>query len=769
MGIQFQPLKIEDSELFGIQLSGAVGRTDKGHLLDLADKCLAKGKLKVVLDISALKNLGGGGAAAFAEFQTRLVDAGGEAVFAGAQDVVAHFLQGKFKDLPLRFFPDMDSAVDGFFETAAKPAAAVAPEPGPPTKDLPEPPTPVSESGVPEAKATFCEEVPDPESLDETAVPEGVEEIASEVGAVGFCAEEFEIPEDEEDELEQDPGEKTKERNKNSSLKSGTARSGRRPEHSYTSLSDAISALGGWSASGGDHNFGTALENLLFSHGLAASSTLLAVHGDVFQDAEGKLQIPADGSLARQLTDRAQPLILLDIQDEDLCEQEVALLEKITPDIMLPVMPEGRLGAILLMKRTAEDEEYSVVEHFALELLMRVLSGEETGAASKVKTTAETAPTPANAEDGADAEDEDDSLSWAAFADDDTVSEVLLRLALDLPDADDRPHFWRIFARHLWSVLPMHTLAFLNPDKRRAQVVVGNNIALQGVNLGLNRLKVYFKTMERPVATANLPDFFREIRTALLDAGVDWLVSLRWEGQYQGTALFSLDRTYGRPEDETGKLVHELFSETSRMLARFDDGHENADVSLEVVALLMGQREKRMFGSDELTRATVAQLRRLARALGFPPDQERDLIHGCLLRDIGLMDKEDALMGDPEHLDPVQWSLYQRHTEDGARLLEQLNLSQSIIEVVRHHHERFSGQGFPQGLAGQEIPLTARVVTVVENYVAMVVGTENREPVLPQDAARILRDNLGSRYDPDIVNIFLRAVMSESDRVPVGL
>jgi len=308
------------------------------------------------------------------------------------------------------------------------------------------------------------------------------------------------------------------------------------------------------------------------------------------------------------------------------------------------------------------------------------------------------------------------------------------------------------------------TLAFLGPDKRRAPVMVGRNDALATINLSVNRLKVFFQTMERPVATVNLPDYFKDTKTALLAAGIDWIITLRWEDHYLGTALFSLDEEFEQFGDEVADSINELFGETSRMLARFDDSHVNADSNLDLVAMLLGQREKRMFGSDALTRSMVANLRRLARAMGFPPDQERDLIYGCLLRDVGLIDKEDELMGPTDQLDPVQWSLYRRHPEEGARLLEQLRVSPTVVEVVRHHHERFSGDGFPHGLEGREIPLCARVVTVVENYVSMVVGTDVQEPVTPEDAARIMLDNLGQRYDPDLVQLFLRAVLPDPGR-----
>ena len=197
--------------------------------------------------------------------------------------------------------------------------------------------------------------------------------------------------------------------------------------------------------------------------------------------------------------------------------------------------------------------------------------------------------------------------------------------------------------------------------------------------------------------------------------------------------------------------------------ARFDDNNDNADVNLQLVRILVAQREKRCFGHDRLTQAIVDHVHRLARVMGFPPDQERNLTYGCLLRDIGLIDKDDDLMKPPEEMDPTQWPVYRRHPADGAKLLESLNLPQTIVDVVHCHHERFNGEGFPRGLEGRDIPLAARVVTVVENYVSMVTGTSSHEPIAPQTAARILRDNLGQRYDPDIVGLFLDAILGEAE------
>ncbi|MGD9548066.1 MAG: HD-GYP domain-containing protein [Candidatus Krumholzibacteriia bacterium] len=751
MAIQFQSLAMADKMVFGVKLLGTVGRGDKSHLKDLASKCLAKGKVHIVMDLSEVGALGGGGAAILAGFQQQLVDAGGEAVFAGPNEVVRKFLAGRFTGLPLRCFATADEAEAAFFGAAR--------ENDPETMDFAEAVNEPVMMDEPEAGGSGSDD-----SGSRANLPESDAEELEELGAMGFFAEEFEV-DDQEQEVTDFSGPAETRADEEGPAPSAPAAqgpgtgSGRRREHSYTSLSEAITTLGGWANADEDGRFGQALQNLLFSHGLAEEVTLLVARDGQFTSEDGAWKFESAGALARQLDERGHPLTLLDIQDDDLTDIERLLLEETNPDILLPVKVESRLVAILLLKRTAGGDEYSVVEHFALELLMRVLSGEDLGGAGRKSDTGA-----GSAETERSPEDEPTPAWQESESRDESVAEALLRLALDLPDADDRMHFWRIFGRNLWPVLPIRSMGYLAPDSKRPQVVIAQNDPLLALDLGNKRLKVYFRTIERPVAVHNIPNFFKDVRDDLEKAGIDWVVSLRWDEEYQGTALVSLSEDIDSLG--LGDLIHELFSETSRLLSRFEDSHENADVNLELVRILMGQWEKRMFGTDDMTRAMVSHVNRLARAMGFTLDQERELIYGCLLRDVGLIDKEDALMGSPERMDPVQWSLYRRHPEEGARLLETLNLPQSIVDVVRCHHERFGGEGFPMGLAGREIPLAARVVTVVESYVAMVIGTDEREPVSAADASRILRDNLGGRYDPDIVNLFLRAIQQEKGRIP---
>jgi HD-GYP domain-containing protein (c-di-GMP phosphodiesterase class II)/anti-anti-sigma regulatory factor len=730
MATRFKLLELDHDQLFGIGLAGIIGRSDKSNLLDLADRCLEKGKVHLILDLSELTSMGGGGAIILADFQRRLTSAGGEAVFVGASEVVRRFLEPKFDDMPLRFFDSVQEAEESLT------GVALVPE----DKEVSWEPKVGEPAGIASVDEKQDDPVPPRKKAAEKPVAPRNDEAAS---AMNEVLEEFNGPAEE-----------------------ASCHLGRRKDHQYTSLSEAVGALGSWREYKDHSEYAATLRNLLFSHGLADDAHLLVEREDMMEDPDQEWQLPMSCSLVRQLQEVGEPLSMLDIQEGELDEDEICMLEEINPQIILPVNRGGKLAAILLLNRGGEELEYSVAEHFALELLLQVLErGGDSISGSTGKTAkGNAAASPGQAGSGTQGDSDEGSLpeTWSLpNIDDDLTAKVLLTLALNLPDSDDRPHFWRLFARHSWAALPVRHLAFLGPKMTRPQVMVGHHSHWESLDLGSKKVRQYFKGMQCPVETANIPATFKTVKKRLADCRADWIVSLHWDDEYLGTAILGLDDEFSC--EDAGDRVNRIFSETARLLARFDDTNDNADVSLKLVRLLLAQREKRCFGHDKQTQAIVEHVHRLARVMGFPPDQERNLTYGCLLRDIGLIDKDDDLMKPPEEMDPTQWPVFRRHPTDGANLLEGLNLPKTIVDVVHCHHERFNGEGFPRGLEGRDIPLAARVVTVVENYVSMVTGTSSHDPIAPKTSARILRDNLGQRYDPDIVGLFLDAILCDSD------
>ncbi len=752
MATRFEPLKIARDDVFGVRLSGTVGRQDKRRLEELAEKCLDRGHLRVLLDLSGLGNLGGGGARVLAEFQGQLVAAGGGALIVGAGEVVQHFLAQKFVDVPLDQFATVEEALDAVVPAVVpKVAPEVVPEAVPEV--------------VPEV-APVVEPVDPLDELEEFGTDEFIE-----VGAMSFYEDDGEdFPKEETTQAEEttraeEPVEEVAEDviedtaaadiddmfdDAPESPAPAPSPAGRRKSHQYTSLSDAVASLGSWTDDCDHGEFNQALGNLLYSHGLAEETLLMVREGVDMVDPSGERRIPFDSAWVSAVADSDRPLTLMDLPDEAIDDDDAAMLEILDPDIILPVNQGGELRAMILLKRDAEEHEYGVAESFALELLMRVLAAKDEVVESHVPVTESVAT------------DEDEAGTWSP--DGTSPAEVLLQLALDLPEALDRPHFWRIFARHCWPILPVRQLGFLAPDRTRPQIMVGGNDSWMGLELGAEKLQLFFQSMEMPVAVGNMPSFFVDVRDELDTAGAEWIVALKWENTHLGTVLLQLDPAFH--EQDPAELLEELFMEMSRLLWRYDGTHDNADVNLELVRILVSQREKNCFGSDSLTATMVKQVGRLARVMAFPPEQERDLIYGCLLRDIGLFDRNDEFLDTGKTWTAAKREVFRRHPDEGVALLAGLKLPQSVVEVVRSHHERFDGKGFPRGLEGHRIPLAARVVVVAEHFAEMVTGADGQAPLSPEAAAELLRRNAGSKFDPDLVDLFLKAVLPAVGRKP---
>ncbi|MCK4776041.1 MAG: HD domain-containing protein, partial [Candidatus Krumholzibacteria bacterium] len=102
-----------------------------------------------------------------------------------------------------------------------------------------------------------------------------------------------------------------------------------------------------------------------------------------------------------------------------------------------------------------------------------------------------------------------------------------------------------------------------------------------------------------------------------------------------------------------------------------------------------------------------------------------------------------------------------RHPVDGTKMLRKMKFSDHAIAIVLSHHERFNGEGYPEGLQGKQITLGARIVSVVESYAAMLQERPTRPALTQEEALNTLIENWGMRYDPDLVMAFAEIVEEE--------
>jgi response regulator RpfG family c-di-GMP phosphodiesterase len=150
--------------------------------------------------------------------------------------------------------------------------------------------------------------------------------------------------------------------------------------------------------------------------------------------------------------------------------------------------------------------------------------------------------------------------------------------------------------------------------------------------------------------------------------------------------------------------------------------------------------------------------RAIAEELGLDEDTVNEVMIATLLRDIGKVDVDRDLLDENGAYDDDQRDRMRGHVIGGLRLLEHIDFPWKIAPVIRHHHERYDGTGYPDGLRGREIPLGARILGVVDSFVAMVSDRPHRQAVTPDEALHDLELRAGAELDPEVVEILIRVV-----------
>jgi putative two-component system response regulator len=163
---------------------------------------------------------------------------------------------------------------------------------------------------------------------------------------------------------------------------------------------------------------------------------------------------------------------------------------------------------------------------------------------------------------------------------------------------------------------------------------------------------------------------------------------------------------------------------------------------------------------DPYTRGHSDRVRRMslkiAISLGFTEDRLESLEYGALLHDIGKIGIKDEVLQKPGVLNPGEYQYIREHPLIGVKIVEGIEFFRDKIPMIRNHHERFDGKGYPDGLAGETIPLEARIITVPDAFDAMTSVRPHSQNKPLRDVLTELESGKGTQFDPKILGIFLR-------------
>ena len=145
----------------------------------------------------------------------------------------------------------------------------------------------------------------------------------------------------------------------------------------------------------------------------------------------------------------------------------------------------------------------------------------------------------------------------------------------------------------------------------------------------------------------------------------------------------------------------------------------------------------------------------VGRRLGMTPDDLQSLEYAALLHDIGKLAVPESILSKPSGLSSDEFQVMSTHAKVGAEILETTSMSGSVVEMVRHHHERYNGSGYPDGLIGMEIPLGARILAAVDAFEALLSRRPYRPGVPVPQVVSYLQRHAGDLFDPRVIRILV--------------
>jgi HD domain len=182
-------------------------------------------------------------------------------------------------------------------------------------------------------------------------------------------------------------------------------------------------------------------------------------------------------------------------------------------------------------------------------------------------------------------------------------------------------------------------------------------------------------------------------------------------------------------------------------------------------AMLMGEllSADDAYTGGEHTHGVVALACGVGERMGLDATERRDLEFGALLHDIGKLRVPDAIINKPGRLTAEEWEIVKRHPVDGQEMLERIGgVLAGVGTIVRHHHERWDGGGYPDGLVGTDIPLAARIICACDAFSAMTTNRSYRKALPLAAAIAELRSCAGTQFDPAVVDALCEVVEGDA-------
>jgi HD-GYP domain-containing protein (c-di-GMP phosphodiesterase class II) len=202
------------------------------------------------------------------------------------------------------------------------------------------------------------------------------------------------------------------------------------------------------------------------------------------------------------------------------------------------------------------------------------------------------------------------------------------------------------------------------------------------------------------------------------------------------------------------RIVRSNRKELAALRARLETSRAGFETIIERLCGAVGMRDNLV---DQESQRLSHLASALVRQMKVPTEQVKLVEQAAALRDVGKRGVAESVLLKEADFTEADWAEMKRHPEIGYEMLREISFLREIADVVRCHHERYDGQGYPRGVSREQIPLAARILAVLDAYVAMTSNRPYRKTRTHQDAVQEVLRNAGTQFDPEVVRAFAEA------------
>jgi len=202
-------------------------------------------------------------------------------------------------------------------------------------------------------------------------------------------------------------------------------------------------------------------------------------------------------------------------------------------------------------------------------------------------------------------------------------------------------------------------------------------------------------------------------------------------------------------------LVKQVRDRTEALVERNEAIKDLYLHTIKALAYSLEARDKNT--EDHSLRVTTYALE-IALQLKLPEKEREDIEIASLLHDIGRIGISESILDKPDKLSEEEYKRVKEHPIIAEHILSPIKELKGVLTLIRHHHERFDGKGYPDGLKGKEIPFGARILAVCDSYDAMLSNRPYRKAFSKEGAIEEIKKNSGMQFDPEIIKVFLEVL-----------